>query len=719
MRALVRALWFCALLLGWAGPARASTEAAALLQMELWLDMGEHGMAVALGRRGTRKLPDDLGWHRAHLMALDAAGMGSWIEGEYVLRRAPAPAREAHACWLYEVGRTDELTVEGPHAAAARVMRALARKDWAAGEPHLAAVGPDLRSRWTLARAVASGDEQAVLQAIGGREPGAWRALGALGDWAPRKAARKVSDEALEQARSRASAADVTVEELLELALLWLDLEDATALAAVRAELERRSAPRNDLQRLYDAFEAGPSAWSWWDAPPRARWSTHMLDAVVLALAGHERPELPWARPDERDYLARRLAARLEAGGRTAAATRVLDLGLGDCGPSTAAWEALARDDGGAARAASLDKLLACLGSTELHPLLDPAGLDLVGLFERFAEAWAAHGQVAANSGRPADAALALGIAARLAPNAERWEGARRVAAEAGWAVEPRSGLPGVEQLVEAMEAAVWLRPSAALLSRRAEVARARTAALLLPTPERLAARSPSPATCVPTLRARCMLEWAVARAAFAAAGREPPPEFPEVADRGAEAAAASWLASLDTTWFSRRAELDRLVRRGDQLGLDEVLAAEVGVRVGRPAPPWKTPGVAAGALEDQVVVLAFWASWCGPCFPELAVLEGYLAKWRSEGLPVQVIAVGVDDDDSGFRKGLRRLHHDLIEVVHAPALRGPYRVASLPARVLIDRRGIVQSIEVGYDGGGLDQLDAAVRALAAAPAPR
>jgi thiol-disulfide isomerase/thioredoxin len=697
----------------WAEEISASERAdAALLQVELWLDMGELGMADALARRGARTQADDPRWHRARLLTLAAAGMEAWIEGEYVLRRAPQLDRDAHACWAYETGRTDALTVQGPAAAEARVRRAIARGEWGSVDAQLDQVSPELRAWVRVGRAVAAGQEAQVLAAVTELPSGAWRALSPLRGWRGKKSTQKQVDAVFAAARSRVAVAPVG--ELLQLALMWLALEDADALGAVSAELVRRSAPRDDLQRLFDGFTAGPEAWSWWEAPPRARWNPTMLDAVAATVARQETPTLPWARPDEREHLARATAARLRAAGREAAALRVLDAGLGACGPSAEAYEALAAGESGQARARSAERLIGCLADAELRPQLDPARLDVVAMFEREAEAWAAHGELALRSGRPADAAIALGLATRLAPTAERLASVRAAAGEAGTPVDPGSGVPSIEALAVAVQEAGWLRPSSVAASARADLARARTLALLMPGPITLAARSSAPSFCVPMVRSRCMVEWAVARAAAAEAKVAVPKDFPEATDRGAQAAAESWLVSLSTTWFARRAALDRLVRSGEQLGLDAVLAAEVGAKVGRPAPEWRTPGIAAAALQDQVVVLAFWASWCGPCFPELAALDGYQAAWAREGLPVQVVAIGVDESEAGFQRGLRRLHHEAIEVVYAPQLRDPYRVSALPARVVIDRAGVVQSIEVGYDGGGLEALDAAVRALAA-----
>ena len=103
-------------------------------------------------------------------------------------------------------------------------------------------------------------------------------------------------------------------------------------------------------------------------------------------------------------------------------------------------------------------------------------------------------------------------------------------------------------------------------------------------------------------------------------------------------------------------------------------------------------------SLKGQVVVLNFWASWCGLCrkeLPRLAVLDAELAK-----LGGRVVAVSIDNDARNAAEFAQRhaagmtLYQDgpdgLVRVLDVPAL---------PYTLVLDRDG-----NVVWSGGGADE---------------
>lgn len=161
-------------------------------------------------------------------------------------------------------------------------------------------------------------------------------------------------------------------------------------------------------------------------------------------------------------------------------------------------------------------------------------------------------------------------------------------------------------------------------------------------------------------------------------------------------------------------------VRRGAQrLSLEVTLAgmpsAGAGVSVGSIPPALTgatrisgTDPVDLGSLRGRVVLLDFWASWCGPCQMMMPALNRIAEQYRAQGLSV----IGLTDDppDVVRRVGARmRIRYTLAS---SPGAMASYGVRSLPTLVMIDRGGRVRSLSVGFESASA--LDRAVRALLA-----
>ncbi|MET0287126.1 MAG: TlpA disulfide reductase family protein [Polyangiales bacterium] len=100
--------------------------------------------------------------------------------------------------------------------------------------------------------------------------------------------------------------------------------------------------------------------------------------------------------------------------------------------------------------------------------------------------------------------------------------------------------------------------------------------------------------------------------------------------------------------------------------------------------------------LKGKVVLVDFWASWCGPCREELPVLEALYKKYKDKGLVI--IGVGLDRETEKLTKFLRALPLSF-PVVHDPsgAVAAKYEPPKMPSSYVIDKRGLIRHVHAGY----------------------
>lgn len=141
-------------------------------------------------------------------------------------------------------------------------------------------------------------------------------------------------------------------------------------------------------------------------------------------------------------------------------------------------------------------------------------------------------------------------------------------------------------------------------------------------------------------------------------------------------------------------------------------------LEIGDPAPDFELPTldgemVRLSDLVGQMVVLDFWASWCGPCMKGLPEVDKF-AKWADENdRPIKVFAIDSFErfqTDEQKRAQIERVWKlkgfsfpTLIDYTREAAL--DYEVGPIPHSVIIDPQGIIHDIHIGYDPKMFEKL--------------
>jgi thiol-disulfide isomerase/thioredoxin len=123
-------------------------------------------------------------------------------------------------------------------------------------------------------------------------------------------------------------------------------------------------------------------------------------------------------------------------------------------------------------------------------------------------------------------------------------------------------------------------------------------------------------------------------------------------------------------------------------------------------------PKVDLNALKGQVVLINFWASWCGPCRQEMPVLEQVYKRYK--GLGVTLLGVNVEPDSSNAAGWLKATPVSFPILFDTDSkVSKLYDVAGMPNTVILDRKGTVRFVHRGYKPGEENEYMDQIRTLA------
>jgi peroxiredoxin len=102
---------------------------------------------------------------------------------------------------------------------------------------------------------------------------------------------------------------------------------------------------------------------------------------------------------------------------------------------------------------------------------------------------------------------------------------------------------------------------------------------------------------------------------------------------------------------------------------------------------------------RGDVVMINFWATWCGPCRQEMPLLDELYTRYQRVGF--NLLGVNIDDDSGRAMKMIDELGVNFPVLFDArKEVSKLYEVEAMPVTVLVDREGKVRHVHHGYKPG-------------------
>lgn len=114
---------------------------------------------------------------------------------------------------------------------------------------------------------------------------------------------------------------------------------------------------------------------------------------------------------------------------------------------------------------------------------------------------------------------------------------------------------------------------------------------------------------------------------------------------------------------------------------------------------------------RGEVVMINFWATWCGPCRQEMPLLDDLYNRYERVGF--QLLGVNIDDDSNRAMAMMRELGVNFPVLFDASKdVSKLYEVNAMPVTVILDREGNVRHVHQGYKPGYEEKYLNEVRSL-------
>ena len=120
---------------------------------------------------------------------------------------------------------------------------------------------------------------------------------------------------------------------------------------------------------------------------------------------------------------------------------------------------------------------------------------------------------------------------------------------------------------------------------------------------------------------------------------------------------------------------------------------------------------VSLSEFKGDVVMINFWASWCGPCRQEMPLLDSIYRQYKSLGFVL--LGVNVEPDSKAANAWLKRtpVSYPILYDTQS-AVSKLYQVQGMPTTVILGRKGNIRYVHQGYVPGDENGYLNSIRSL-------
>lgn len=137
---------------------------------------------------------------------------------------------------------------------------------------------------------------------------------------------------------------------------------------------------------------------------------------------------------------------------------------------------------------------------------------------------------------------------------------------------------------------------------------------------------------------------------------------------------------------------------------------------IGNPAPAFDLPAQSGGKrasldkAQGKVLLVDFWATWCGPCRASFPKYEALAKKFEDD---VVVVGISEDDEADGIADFAKETGATFTLAWDAEkSVAGSYHPDSMPTSFIVDKNGLVRFVHSGFRAGEEKEIEAQVKSL-------